>query len=126
MGEGLLELVLSFVSSPCPPDSLVFSPRDSLVAVTSRDNWKYKILQAVCIGASCGAVASTHLGASREWTVATFWINFVTLLFFGVDVFVQMIPDPAGYFRNPISLFDLFITLLGRPDFLLIREESED
>jgi len=78
-----------------------------------RDNWKYKVLQAVCIGASCGAVASTHLGASREWTVATFWINFVTLIFFGVDVFVQMIPDPSGYFRNPISLFDLFITLLG-------------
>ena len=71
------------------------------------------MLQAVCIGASCGAVATTNFGATQQWTVVTFWINFVTLLFFGIDVIVQLIPDPNAYFHNPTTLFDLFITLLG-------------
>ncbi len=69
----------------------------------------------MCIGASCGAVASTHFGGSKQWTVATFWINFVTLMFFGLDVFVQFIPDPAAYVHNVTSIFDFLITALGAP-----------
>ncbi len=71
------------------------------------------MLLAVCIGVSCGAVASTHFGASKEWAVVTFWLNFVTLMVFGLDVFVQFIPEPKAFVNNMSSIFDFLITALG-------------
>ena len=77
------------------------------------ENWKYQLLMTMTVIINCSTLASTHFGGSREWKMVTWWINFICLILFVIEMFVKIIFDWRKYFGNGSDVFDATITIIG-------------
>jgi len=59
----------------------------------------------LCTVINVGSLASSHFGASREWLMVTWWINFVCMLLFVIEMLVKIVLDWRKYFFSGESLF---------------------
>jgi hypothetical protein len=77
------------------------------------ENWKYQLLMTFCVVINVGTLASSHFGPSREWLMVTWWINFICMLLFVIEMVVRIIFDWRKYVFNADTQFDGLLTVLA-------------
>jgi len=90
------------------------------------ENWKFRWGMNATVVINCAVLATTHFGASREWTSVAWWINFICLVVFVLEAITKITYDALRYFMNGSDLFDFLITVIGVLEvFLLPRYNLE-